>query len=164
MNAAAASERIIGVPRRLVERRNKSNDTCRNGGRRLMDLSEHKPLVVLIVDDDASIRRALGGMLRKSGFTTVEATTVAGAIAATGQQPLAAVVLDLSLDGGDSGLDFLAWLRRHPDHDRTPVLILTGRTTLEAGDQDMISRYRAYVFYKPHPITVLVEYLTRLTR
>jgi DNA-binding response OmpR family regulator len=97
----------------------------------------------LIVDDDASIRRALGGVLRGHGFATAEATTVAAAVAAAEQQAPAAVVLDLTLDRGESGLDFLAWLRRQPGHDRTPVLILTGRATLEAGDQDLISRYRA---------------------
>lgn len=121
------------------------------------------PLRPDLVEDDASLQRALGGVLRGHGFTRAEATTVAAAIAATEEQPVAAVVLDLALEHGESGLDFLAWLREHPDHGRTPVLILTGRTTLEADDQDMIQRYRAYVFYKPLSTTVLVEFLTRLT-
>ena len=123
----------------------------------MTNVSAQELPVVLIVDDDPSIRRALGGVLRGHGFSTAEATTVAAAMAVTEQQSLAAVVLDLTLEKGESGLDFLTWLRKHPDHDRTPVLILTGRTALEAGDQDLIQRYRAYVFYKPHPITVLVE-------
>ena len=127
----------------------------------LIDLSTQQSPVVLIVDDDALIRSALGGVLRGHGFITTEATTVAAAVAATEQQTPAAVVLDLTLDQGESGLDFLAWLRQQPGHDRTPVLILTGRTALEAGDQDLIRRYRAYVFYKPHPITLLAEFLKR---
>jgi DNA-binding response OmpR family regulator len=118
--------------------------------------------VVLIVDDDPLIRRAVGGALRGHGFTTAEASTVAAAIAATEQQPLAAVVLDLTLEHGESGLDFLTWLREQPDHSRTPVLILTGRPALEAGDQDLIQRYRAYVFYKPVSMIVLVEFLKSL--
>jgi DNA-binding response OmpR family regulator len=117
----------------------------------------------LIVDDDPSIRRALGGVLRHHRFTTAEATTVAAAIAAAGHQPPAAVVLDLTLEHGESGLDFLTWLREHPDHAKTPVLILTGRATLEEGDRDLIQRFRAYVFYKPVSMTVLAEFLTRLT-
>ncbi|HEY6360492.1 MAG TPA: response regulator [Vicinamibacterales bacterium] len=129
----------------------------------MIDLSHQELPVVLIVDDDPSVRRALGGVLRGNGFTTAEAATVGAAIAATEQQSLAAVVLDLTLEHGESGLDFLSWLRQRPDHGSTPVLILTGRTTLEAGDQDLIQRYRAYVFYKPHPFSVLVEYLKRLT-
>jgi DNA-binding response OmpR family regulator len=131
------------------------------GVRDLIDLSPQPSSVVLIVDDDVSIRRALGGVLRGHGFTTAEATSVAAAVAATEEQTPAAVVLDMTLDRGESGLDFLTWLRRQPGHDRTPVLILTGRTSLEAGDQDLIRQYRAYVFYKPHPITLLVEFLKR---
>jgi DNA-binding response OmpR family regulator len=119
--------------------------------------------VVLIVDDDPLIRGMLVGVLDGHGFTTAEATTVATAKAATDQQPLAAVVLALTLEHDESGLAFLAWLRAHPDYGRTPVLILTGRPALEAGDQDLIQRYRAYVFYKPVSMTVLVEFLKSLT-
>ena len=43
------------------------------------------------------------------------------------------------------------------------MLILTGRPALEAGDQDLIQRYRAYVFYKPVSMTVLVDFLKSLT-
>jgi DNA-binding response OmpR family regulator len=102
-------------------------------------------------------------MLQGHGFATAEATSVAGAIAATEQQTVSAVVLDLTLDRSESGLDYLVWLRRQPGHERTPVLILTGRTTLEASDEVLINRYCAYVFYKPHPITMLVEFLTQVT-
>jgi DNA-binding response OmpR family regulator len=118
--------------------------------------------VVLIVDDDALIRRALSGVLTGHGFATAEATSVAGAIAVAEQQNIAAVVLDLTLDRSESGLDYLAWLRQQPTHERTPILILTGRPTLEAGDQDLINQYRAYVFYKPVSMMVLADFLTRL--
>jgi DNA-binding response OmpR family regulator len=118
---------------------------------------------VLIVEDDASLQRALGGLLGREGFSPVEAATVAGAIRAAGQRPVDAVILDLLLDGNDSGIDFLAWLRRQPRYERTPVLIYTGRTMLEGDAEELILRYRAHVFYKPHPITLIVEYLRRLT-
>jgi DNA-binding response OmpR family regulator len=117
----------------------------------------------LIVDDDAVVRRALGGVLRVHGFTTVDAATVATAKAAIDRPPVAAVVLDLTLEHGESGLDFLAWLREHPAHRRTPVLLLTGRPTLDEEDPELIRRYRAYVFYEPMSMTVLADFLSRLT-
>ena len=117
---------------------------------------------VLVVEDDASLQRALGGLLRRHGFTPVEATAVAGAIEAAEQHPLNAVILDLLLDGNESGVDFLVWLRRQPRYERTPVLIFTGRTMLESDAEELIRRYRAHVFYKPHPITLLVQYLGTL--
>ena len=119
--------------------------------------------IVLVVEDDAALQRALGGLLGRQGFSPVVATTVAGAIQAAEQHSLNAVILDLLLDGNESGVDFLAWLRRQSPYQRTPVLIYTGRTMLEGDAEQLILRYRAHVFYKPHPITLLVEYLKRLT-
>ena len=121
------------------------------------------PPIVLVVEDDASLQRALGGLLRRQGFAPVEATTVGAAIHQAQGHSLNAIILDLLLDGNESGVDFLAWLRRQSHYERTPVLIYTGRTMLEGDAEELILRYRAHVFYKPHPITLLVEYLKRLT-
>jgi DNA-binding response OmpR family regulator len=120
-------------------------------------------LTVLVVEDDASLQRALSGLLQRRGFSSVEASTVASAIDAAQQHRPNAVILDLLLDGNESGVDFLAWLRQQSRYERTPVLIYTGRTMLEGDAEDLIRRYRAHVFYKPHPITLLVEYLRQLT-
>jgi two-component system OmpR family response regulator len=119
--------------------------------------------IVLVVEDDASLQRALGGLLQRRGFAPVEATTVASAIRAAEEHPVNAVILDLLLDGNESGVDFLAWLRRQPLYERTPVLIFTGRTMREGDAEELIRRYRAHVFYKPHPITLLVEFLRSVT-
>ena len=119
--------------------------------------------IVLVVEDDAALQRALGGLLGRQGFSPVTATTVAGAIRAADEHTVDAIILDLLLDGNDSGIDFLAWLREQARYQRTPVLIYTGRTMLAGDSEELILRYRAHVFYKPHPITLLVEYLRRLT-
>ena len=119
--------------------------------------------IVLVVEDDAALQRALGGLLGRQGFSPVTATTVAGAIRAADEHTVDAIILDLLLDGNDSGIDFLAWLREQARYQRTPVLIYTGRTMLESDAEELILRYRAHVFYKPHPVTLLVEYLRRLT-
>jgi DNA-binding response OmpR family regulator len=121
------------------------------------------PPVVLVVEDDASLQRALGGLLRRQGFAPVEATTVAAAIHEAEEHSVNAIILDLLLDGNESGVEFLAWLRQQSHYERTPVLIYTGRTMLEGDAEELILRYRAHVFYKPHPIPLLVEYLRRLT-
>ena len=125
--------------------------------------SPPEPPIVLVVEDEASLQRALGGLLRRQGFAPLEATTVATAIDQAEGHPLTAVILDLLLDGNESGVDFLAWFRQQPRYQRTPVLIYTGRAMLASDAEDFILRYRAHVFYKPHPITLLVEYLRRLT-
>jgi two-component system, NtrC family, nitrogen regulation response regulator NtrX len=128
-----------------------------------LDMDAAESGTVLVVEDDASLQRALGGLLKRQGFSPVTATTVSSAIQATGQHSLDAVILDLLLDGNESGVDYLAWLREQPRYQRTPVLIYTGRTMVESDAEELIRRYRAHVFYKPHPATLLVEYLRQLT-
>ena len=117
----------------------------------------------MVVEDDAALQRALGGLLGRQGFATVEATSVATAIRQAEGHSVNAVILDLLLDGNETGVDFLAWFRQQPRYQRTPVLIYTGRAMLAGDADELILRYRAHVFYKPHPITLLAEYLRRLT-
>jgi DNA-binding response OmpR family regulator len=119
--------------------------------------------IVLVVEDDPSLQRALGALLGRQGFSPIPATTVSGAIREAEQHSVDAVILDLLLDGNESGIDFLTWLRQQSKYQRTPVLIYTGRTMIESDAEELILRYRAHVFYKPHPITLLVDYLRRLT-
>jgi two-component system phosphate regulon response regulator OmpR len=118
----------------------------------------------MVVDDDPSIQRAVGRMLALEGFIPVEALTVDDAKRGVARHRLGAIVLDLLLPNGESGLDFLAWLREQPPHVSTPVLILTGQSTLSEDDRDMIRRHGASVFFKPQPLTALIEELSRLTQ
>ena len=127
-----------------------------------MAASERPQRTVLIVDDEEAIRRMLERLLRLHGFDAVPVATIAEGIAAAEQRQFDAAILDLSLGELGSGLDFLAWLRQHPGTTDIPVLILTGKTHLGEDDEALIRRHRAYVFYKPQPVAVLVEYLGRL--
>jgi CheY-like chemotaxis protein len=127
-----------------------------------MSSSERPQRTVLIVDDEEAIQRMLERLLRLHGFEAAAVATIADAIAAAEQRRFDAVILDLSLGELGSGLDFLAWLRQHPATTDIPVLILTGKTHLGEDDEELIRRHQAYVFYKPQPVSVLVEYLTRL--
>jgi CheY-like chemotaxis protein len=130
-----------------------------------MESSEGLQRTVLIVDDEEPIRRMLERLLGMHAFGAVAVATIATiaeGIAAAEQRRFDAAILDLSLGELGSGLDFLAWLRQHPGTADIPVLILTGRTHLGEDDEALIRRHKAYVFYKPQPVSVLVEYLGRL--
>jgi DNA-binding response OmpR family regulator len=118
---------------------------------------------VLVVDDEAAIQRALDRMLAHHGFTAVVAASIREAVGVVESTPLKAVILDLGLKDADSGIDFLAWLRQHPDHAHTPVLILTGQASIAEDEQALIRRHKAYVFYKPTPFGELAAYLKKLT-
>ena len=81
--------------------------------------------LISIVDDDASLREALGGLVRSLGY---EAATYADAeafLAAGGARESACVVTDLQMPGM-SGLDLLLQLRRAGS--AAPVILITART------------------------------------
>jgi len=98
---------------------------------------------VLVVDDEAPIRRFLRASLATEGYAVVEAETVHGAISkATAELP-DLVILDLSLPDGD-GLSVVQSLR---EWTAIPVLILSVRgqepekiAALDAGADDYLTK------------------------
>ena len=108
--------------------------------------------VILVVDDEPQIRRALSLNLGARGFGVVEAATGNSALAAVVAQHPDVVLLDLGLPDMD-GMIVLAGIRATTD---VPVVILTVRdddqskvSALGAGAADYIT--------KPFEMTDLVK-------
>jgi two-component system, OmpR family, KDP operon response regulator KdpE len=98
---------------------------------------------VLVVDDDANVRRFLRTTLAAHGHAIVEAGTVAEALAAIARVRPAVVLLDLGLPDGDG----LAVLRALPAEDRPAVIVLSARgqegdkvIALDAGAEDYLTK------------------------
>ena len=96
--------------------------------------------VVLIVDDDASVRRALHSTLQTLGFSTSEASGGEEALVLARAIPYDVVLLDFNMPGLD-GLETCRQLRRLLP--RIAILMLTVRDSeddkvqaLEAGADD----------------------------
>ncbi|MCH7749940.1 MAG: response regulator [Acidobacteria bacterium] len=66
---------------------------------------------VLVLDDEASVRKVMGRVLGKRGYRVIEVDTAARAVDVLRTTPVHAVVLDVRLPEG-SGLDVLSPLRR----------------------------------------------------
>ncbi len=83
---------------------------------------------ILIIDDEANIRRMVGALLGAEGFTVREAGDgTAGAAAALEREP-DAVLLDLMMPGTMDGMATLTALRaRYPE---LPVVMMSGRAGL----------------------------------
>jgi DNA-binding NtrC family response regulator len=78
---------------------------------------------VLLVEDEAGIRLALGGLLRREGYEVVLCERGADALAALERGAFDFVLTDLALGEGPSGLDVLRLAReRQPE---TPVVMIT---------------------------------------
>jgi two-component system KDP operon response regulator KdpE len=96
---------------------------------------------VLVIDDEAPIRRFLRVALEAEGYVVAEAATARDGIAATARENPGLVVLDLGLPDADG----LAVLREIRSWSQVPVLILSVRAdevgkveALDAGAQDYV--------------------------
>jgi two-component system nitrogen regulation response regulator NtrX len=86
------------------------------------------PHRVLIIDDEANIRRMLAALLRAEGFVVAEAGSgPAGLIALEAEEP-DAVFLDLLMPPGPDGLDTLQQVRARGCE--APVIMMSGKAQL----------------------------------
>jgi two-component system nitrogen regulation response regulator NtrX len=83
---------------------------------------------ILIVDDEANIRKMVSALLQSEGYETVDAGSGPGGLAAVDRAVPDAVLLDLMMPPGPDGLATLAELKqRVPD---VPVVMMSGKATL----------------------------------
>jgi two-component system response regulator QseB len=115
---------------------------------------------ILMVEDDALLGDGLASGLRALGFAVDWFRDGAAADAALATAPYEAILLDLSLPGGD-GMDWLARWRRRGD--TTPVLILTARDALDARVAGLDSGADDYLV-KPVELAELAARLRATTR
>jgi len=85
------------------------------------------PRTILIVDDEPSQRKLLGGFVESLGFRVAEAASAEDALAAIRRAPPDMVLLDVRLPG-QSGIEALAEIRKLAD--RLPVLLITAYADL----------------------------------
>jgi two-component system nitrogen regulation response regulator NtrX len=91
-------------------------------------MSDPDRFQLLVVDDDAAIRRQLRGLLEDEGHVVTEGANAAEAYAAVERQRFDAVLLDLRMPG-DHGLDALVRLGELAGD--TAVIVVSGEGTVE---------------------------------
>jgi len=115
---------------------------------------------ILIVEDDALLGDGLAGGLRALGFAVDWFRDGEAADQSLASAPYEAIVLDLSLPGGD-GMDWLArWRRRGIV---APVLILTARDALDSRVAGLDAGADDYLV-KPVALAELAARLRALSR
>jgi DNA-binding response OmpR family regulator len=114
---------------------------------------------ILIVDDDALMRRSLAFNLEKAGYHASNAASAEDALAVARRDPPDLVLLDIGLPGMD-GLDAL---RQFKDKLNLPVIMLTARRRefdevlgLEMGADDYVT--------KPFDVDVLLAHIKAVLR
>ena len=101
---------------------------------------------VLIVEDDAVQREAVGKLLSSGDVETVGVGTAAECLSLLKTQAFDCMVLDLSLPDA-SGFSLLETLSHDGDHAFPPVIVYTGHD-LSADDEQRLRRYSSSIIIK----------------
>ena len=80
---------------------------------------------VLLCEDDTAVAKVVRMRLRRAGFTVDFAHTAVTAIARSGTNRYAAIIVDLRLRDND-GIDLILQIRTQPHHSDTPVVVISG--------------------------------------
>jgi two-component system phosphate regulon response regulator PhoB len=116
---------------------------------------------VLVVDDEPTVRSLVRDLLELNGYHVREASNGDEALTAVDTQPPDCVVLDVMMPGL-SGIDVLAELRRRPQHDSLPVLLLSAADDDHATWAGWRAGASCYLT-KPFDPEVLTAWLVRLS-
>jgi len=112
---------------------------------------------VLIVEDEILIRMMLADTLLDEGYEVIEAANVLEAIAVLGQRSIDAVVTDVDMPGGLSGLDLARMISS--THVNVPVIIASGGHLLR---QDELPGDAVFV-PKPYRLDVIAAMIGKMT-
>ncbi len=117
--------------------------------------------MLLVVDDDAVVRRAVAGALRTLGFHTVEAETGTDAVEIyrAHRSEIRAVVLDMVMPGMTGKATYLAL--RGIDAE-VPVVLMSGYTLNEEVQEILDLGVKAFVS-KPYSIDSLAQAIAQVT-
>ena len=117
-----------------------------------MGTQNHTPCI-LLVEDDAAIRRLTSSSLRRAGFEVLEASSADEGVARIGDADIDAIVTDVEMPGALNGYD-LAW-RAHIQRPSVPVFVVSGSIDSDRSDLPPQARF----FDKPVDPSVLVAQL-----
>lgn len=110
-----------------------------------------------VVDDDPSVLKALGRLMRSAGFDAVTFTSAEDFLARFQQRALACVVLDIHL-GGMSGLDLQAYLADAGI--RLPIVFITAHD--DAATRERVEQSGQVYLRKPVDENCLLGAITSL--
>lgn len=109
---------------------------------------------IIVVEDEQEAAEMFAEMMRVSGYRVLKATSSTYGMKMIAKEKPAAVILDLMMPDV-SGLEVLRFMRREPQFEGTPVIVVSARSTpsdiregLEAGATLYLSKPVGYLDLK----------------
>ncbi|MHB1328807.1 MAG: sigma-54-dependent transcriptional regulator [Gemmatimonadales bacterium] len=119
---------------------------------------------ILIVDDEANIRRMLGALLKSEGFDVAEAPNGNAALLTLEEARPDTILLDLMMPPGPDGIETLAAIRERDPV--VPVIMMSGKAQLT--DAVRAIKHGAFQFLEkpltPEAVLVTIRSALELTR
>lgn len=122
-----------------------------------MPPSLNKP--ILLVDDDPSVRRSLGRLLRAHGYEVLDADSMAQALEILARTRPALMVLDMIMPG-NSTLDAVRQLKADSSTAALPIVALTASPPSAPQDRALF----AEVVAKPTDARALLDIIAAIVR
>jgi DNA-binding response OmpR family regulator/signal transduction histidine kinase len=116
------------------------------------------PRRLLVVDDNAGVRRVMASLLRSAGHSVLEASRGAAGLALLAAHPVDLVCTDMGMPEM-TGLEFAR--RVKAEHDGVPIVLLTGwgKDAVQSGKAEVVDG----VLAKPVNMSVLLQTIAGLT-
>ncbi len=115
---------------------------------------------ILVVDDDAFIRRPLEFILREEGFDPRTAVDGDEGLAKISEDPPDLIILDLMMPGRD-GFDVCRTVKSNPEHADIPIILLSARGREQDRDRGL-SLGAADFMTKPYSPSELLRKIREL--
>jgi DNA-binding response OmpR family regulator len=113
-----------------------------------------EPKTIVVVEDEQDAAEMFAEMMRVSGFRVLKASGSAAAMSLIAAEKPAAVILDIMMPD-ISGLEVLRYMRREPKLAKTPVVVVSAKSTpadirngLEAGASVYLTKPVSYLDLK----------------
>jgi PAS domain S-box-containing protein len=103
------------------------------GGSEIDVAAEGSPSRVLLCKDDPAVAKTVRLRLRRAGFMVDFAHSMETALARSGINRYAAIIVDLRLRQRD-GIDLIVQMRTQPHHKETPIIVISGDPEHGHGD------------------------------
>lgn len=114
-----------------------------------------KPIIILVIDDEAAIRKLISRMLELEGYNVLQAEDGEKGLELLKTNQVALILLDLKLPG-DGGWTVLEKLKSDPELSMIPVIVCSGAAEPENRSRALNIGAVDYLV-KPFSLTTIVD-------
>jgi two-component system, cell cycle sensor histidine kinase and response regulator CckA len=111
---------------------------------------------ILVIEDEPSVSAFVRAALERRGYTVVEASSGADAIAKLQSSSFAGVITDIRMPGGINGADVHDWIRKNRPELSNRIILISGDTA-NSETQSLLASSPTPCLEKPFRVQKLIS-------